>query len=102
VTNTPRTQTREPSLLPLEEALAPYRGVSVRSARALIASGRLPAAKVGRAYLVAPDDLARLLAPVLRAPVGAQRGEGPNARADRQLASAGFDVSSSHTGRMGA
>lgn len=53
-------------LVPLIDAIAPYRGVSLRSVREWIKSGKLPASKVGRNYLVDPADVAALLRPTLR------------------------------------
>lgn len=55
-----------PALLPLPDALAPYPGVSTRFVRKLIAQGKLPAVKIGRAYHVRPADLAALFAPTVR------------------------------------
>jgi excisionase family DNA binding protein len=79
----------EPKLVPLPEALRPYRGVSVRTGRELIKAGKLAASKPGREYLVDPADVARVLAPTTKAPKPRNCREGENARAMRQLAEAG-------------
>jgi excisionase family DNA binding protein len=82
-------------LVTLAAALAAYPGVSLRTGRALIASGRLPAAKIGREYFVDPSDVANLFKPVLRVPsADIVRGEGPTARENRQLAASGIVVPS--------
>jgi excisionase family DNA binding protein len=48
------------------DELAERHGITVRSLRGLIASGRLPATKAGRSYVVRADDAARAFAPTLR------------------------------------
>jgi excisionase family DNA binding protein len=66
--------------------------VSVRAARRMIASGRLPATKQGRRYLVSRADVARVFAPTTRAPKPSRprRRESDSARVTRQLESAGI------------
>jgi excisionase family DNA binding protein len=88
VSNTARTTTSVPALLPLEDALAPYPGVSIRTARALVASGRLPAVRIGKGYHVRPADLADLFRPVARPLAG--RRLTPAERSDDALREAGF------------
>jgi excisionase family DNA binding protein len=83
-------ETSNARLLPLDEAVAPYRGVNVRMARRWIAAGRLPATKVGRGYLVSPDDVAALLRPTLREPKARLTRESESVRIARQLAEAGI------------
>jgi excisionase family DNA binding protein len=86
-------QSTEPhyELLPLCEAIRPYRGVSLRTARNWIRDGKLPATKAGRGYLVSPADVGRLLTPVIRSAPRPKR-ESENARALRQLREAGVDA----------
>jgi excisionase family DNA binding protein len=81
------------ALVTLDEAIRPYKGVSLRMIRGWIACGRLPATRLGRAYLVAPSDVAALLTPKLRAVPDRQRRETPTERAERQLAAAGVGLS---------
>lgn len=79
-----------PTLMTLAEALVPYRGITLRTLRRLIRCGRLPAARVGRSYLVSPDDVAMLLRPVARR-LGTERiRQGPAAREDAQLRLSGI------------
>jgi excisionase family DNA binding protein len=84
-------EAKEAKLLPLDEALAPYR-VSLRTGRALIKSGKLPASKPGREYLVDPADVARVLTPRLHTPEPNRKGETPRERELRQLRAAGVAV----------
>jgi excisionase family DNA binding protein len=77
-----------PELVTLAEASKRY-SVSERVLRALITAGKLPASKPGKSYLVAPADLARLFAPVVRVAL-ARVAETPTRREDRQLQQAGF------------
>jgi excisionase family DNA binding protein len=79
-----------PRLVPLEIAVRAYPGVTVRMLRDRIRTGRLPATKVGRAYLIDPRDLEALLEPTLRQPPPQPAYESPNARGERQLARAGI------------
>lgn len=79
----------QPRLVPLPDAARLYRGVSIRSLRSLIKRGRLPATKVGRAYLVDPRDVAALLQPTLRSAQPERRRESESARIERQLRNAG-------------
>ena len=80
------------ALLPLDAALGPY-SLTARQGRALIRCGKLPATKVGRAYLVSPHDVATLLRPTLRDVEHTPRArESENARAARQLREAGIDT----------
>ena len=58
----------QPALVTLDVAIGPYRGLTIRTIRALIAAGRLPAIKVGRNLMVDPRDLASVLRPVVRQP----------------------------------
>jgi excisionase family DNA binding protein len=81
---------RQYKLVTLDTAISPYKGISLRTARNWITSGRLPATKVGPRYLVDPDDVARLLAPTLRTKPARPGRESENARAERQLANAGL------------
>jgi excisionase family DNA binding protein len=76
-------------LLTLDEAIKPY-SISKRTARRLIAAGKLPASQPGRELLVNPDDLARLLAPTLRPAAAKPRRESETSRIERQLAEAGL------------
>lgn len=82
----------EPELVTLDIAIKPYKGVSRSMARKWIREGRLPATKIGRAYLVSPADLASLLRPTLRQPSKGERKkrETETERAERQLAKAGL------------
>jgi excisionase family DNA binding protein len=86
-------------LVTLGMAIAPYHGVSLRTARNWIRDGKLAAVKVGPRYLVDPSDVARLLTPTLR-PKAAKRGrESETERIDRQLREAGIaDTSEGHRG----
>jgi excisionase family DNA binding protein len=84
------------ALITLDAVCALYQGVSKRTLRALIARGSLPASKIGRAYFVAPADVAQLFAPTVRAPAGARHAESPSAREDRQLRDAGFAPAPRH------
>jgi excisionase family DNA binding protein len=84
-----QTTAHDYRLVTLDVAIAPYRGVSLRTARGWIRDGKLPAAKAGRGYLVDPADVARLLTPQLRAAGTRPKRESENARAERQLAEAG-------------
>lgn len=88
----PEYQKTTARLVTLDIAIAPYHGVSLRTARNWIRNGLLPAAKLGRGYLVSPDDVARLLAPKLRAAPAKAERETPMARAVRQLRRAGIDA----------
>lgn len=85
-----QTSANDYRLVTLDIAIAPYRGVSLRTARNWIRDGKLPATKAGRGYLVSPDDVAALLRPVLRTPASGAKRESPNERAARQLAAAGL------------
>ncbi len=85
----------ERHLVPLEIAIRPYVGVSRRMVRAWIASGRLAAVKVGRAWLVEPGALQALLQPKLQPPRPRRVRESESQRIDRQLRAAGIDVSKS-------
>jgi hypothetical protein len=86
-----RTGAEEPLLVPLDEAVRPYHGVTVRMLRARINGGLLPAVKMGRAYLVSPSDVAALLTPKLLAtPATKRKRETEHERAVRQLAQAGI------------
>jgi excisionase family DNA binding protein len=87
-----QTTANDYRLVTLDIAIAPYRGVSLRTARNWIRDGRLPAARAGRGYLVDPLDVERLLAPTLRQPLPRAERESPTARAERQLREAGVDV----------
>jgi len=90
------------SLVTLEEASASY-PASLHTLRRMIRTGVLPARMVGRHYIVDAADLDRLFCPIARAPVeGVHRGDGPNAREDRQLRAAGFVPvgGSTHNGGM--
>jgi excisionase family DNA binding protein len=51
----------------LDEVAARY-GTTVRVLRGLVASGRLPAVKLGRSYSVRGEDAARVLAPTVKSP----------------------------------
>ncbi len=85
----PEPSSSAPHLLTLVAALAPYPGVSVRTARRLIRCGRLPAAKIGRSWYVRPADVARLFATaVLKA--SAHSKESARQRMDQALRKAGF------------
>ena len=77
------------TLVTLTDAIRPYRGVSLRMIRTWIATGRLPATKLGRAYLVAPSDVAALLTPKLRDVSAPCKRETESERIARQLAEAG-------------
>ncbi len=77
------------NLLTLDEAGERVKR-SPRALRALIHSGRLPAALVGKSYVVDEGDLLALFRPVLRPRDGIVRGESPTMREQRQLARAGF------------
>ena len=67
-------------LVSLRTAVSNYEGVTVRSARAWIAQGRLPAVRAGRQYLVHPRDLARLLRPTVCTPTSELTRESLRAR----------------------
>jgi excisionase family DNA binding protein len=83
-----------PSLLTLDEAIAPYRGVTIPMVRAWIRRGELPAVRAGRGYLVDPADLAARLRPTLRTPPARPSRESETARAERQLREAGISTGS--------
>ena len=72
-----------PLLVPLDEAIKPYHGVTIRMLRARINGGLLPAVKIGRAYFVAPTDVAALLPPKLLATPTPKRKRRPRARESR-------------------
>jgi excisionase family DNA binding protein len=76
-------------LLPLALALAPFH-VSVRTGRRLVRDGKLPATKIGREYLVSPDDVRALLTPTSRATTPKPKRESESARVARQLSEAGI------------
>jgi excisionase family DNA binding protein len=77
-------------LVTLDIAIAPYRGVSLRTARNWIRDGLLPAARAGRGYLVDPADVANLLRPVVRPATANPERETPSQREQRQLREAGI------------
>lgn len=77
-------------LMPIAEAIKPYRGLTVRMVIRLIHDGRLAATKIGRGYLVDPADVAALLRPTLRQPKARPARESESARIARQLAKAGI------------
>jgi excisionase family DNA binding protein len=77
-------------LVTIDLVIRRYRGVNARMVRRWIHTGRLPAAKIGRAYLVSPADVAELLRPTLRPPVPRTTRETPTARAERLLAASGI------------
>ena len=80
-----------PFLVPLDEAIKPHHSVTVRMLRARINGGLLPAVKIGRAYLVAPTDVAALLTPKLLAtPTPKRKRETESERIVRQLRQAGI------------
>jgi len=78
-----------PRLVPLDEAMRPYRGVTRRMLQCWVRTGRLPAVRAGRGYLVSPADLASLLTPKLREPKARKPRESESSRIARQLAQAG-------------
>jgi excisionase family DNA binding protein len=78
------------ALVPLPDAIKPYKGVTRRQLLALIHSGRLPAARVGRAFLVSPADVANLFQPKLQPAPARKVRESETARVERQLANAGI------------
>jgi hypothetical protein len=82
---------RLPLLVPLDEAVEPYHGVTVRMLRDRINAGQLPAVKIGRRYLVSPADIAAMLVPRLLATSRPKpKRESERARIERQLAKAGI------------
>lgn len=67
---------------------ARYVRVTSRTIRSYIHAGRLPAAKVGKSYLIALGDLLALFAPTTR-PVAVHARATPAQREARQVARAG-------------
>ncbi len=80
-----------PQLITLLAACEQF-SIPLRTGRRLVRTGKLPATKPGKEYLVRVEDLAALLAPQLRAPAPMLGRESPNAKALRQLAAAGLAV----------
>ncbi len=77
--------------LTLPEAAQIYR-TSARALRAKILAGRLPAAKVGRNYIVLRSDLESLFAPKLWPAPKPKGRESEGERIRRQLRNAGVAV----------
>lgn len=82
----------EHALVTLPDAAQAYRGVTVRALRAWIHRGLLPASKVGKVYLVAPADVAKLLEPKVRPAPAPRSRESERARIERQLRDAGVST----------
>jgi excisionase family DNA binding protein len=83
----------EERLVTLDAAASLIGGdVSPRKLIRLIAAGKLPAAKVGRGYLVDPRDVRALFTPKLRLPRAERERRSPKEREREQLAAAGIVV----------